>query len=607
MNDTDRPRIDPSLLMPVLLACCVPTLLAYNRPPSPVALNELTAVVLWGGVAAMTYRVVDSSRKFFLQIGALTGAIGLVAMSAIGSWGLGNLPMSMALPAFGLLMCAVLMVACGASAARVSSGPMAFAALALGLLLAGLASSGVAFVQVFAPAWTDIDWISPSNNVGVATGNLRQPNQLSSVLIWGLVAAVALHELRWLSRLTLWVVALPIVWAIELTSSRTGALNLIILFGWALLDRRLSRATRWLLASLPLLYGVIYGGMAWMNSTGLAQHIAVAGRARVLEKIGVGDVNSRLVLWQNTIEILIKEPWTGVGFGEFGISWFLSPLSTRPRDIFDNTHNLILQLTVELGVPLALLVIGLITIALVQGVARAKSASGDAGMAARGSLVMITTIGLHSMLEFPLWYAFFLLPTALAWGFLLGTPGTNETQAILDNTQGSSSGPTGNNWGLFAGLLMSLMGAWSIYQFQQIQQIFSKPQSPAYMKALLENGQNNKLYANYADYAIIMAHTGIPDISDSTIDLALSRALHKNIDHKMVIFLANRIAAQGHIDQARWLAQRLRESPNAATDSFFAPCKDPTNISFQCQWPVAEHNWREYANLVKPGRLNSAK
>ena len=35
---------------------------------------------------------------------------------------------------------------------------------------------------------------------------------------------------------------------------------------------------------------------------------------------------------------------------------------------------------------------------------------------------MVLMIGLHSLLEYPLWYAYFLLPAAWAWGFALGRP-----------------------------------------------------------------------------------------------------------------------------------------------------------------------------------------
>ena len=38
----------------------------------------------------------------------------------------------------------------------------------------------------------------------------------------------------------------------------------------------------------------------------------------------------------------------------------------------------------------------------------------------RAALVMVLMISLHSLLEYPLWYAYFLLPAAFAFGLCLG-------------------------------------------------------------------------------------------------------------------------------------------------------------------------------------------
>ena len=55
--------------------------------------------------------------------------------------------------------------------------------------------------------------------------------------------------------------------------------------------------------------------------------------------------------------MIAQQPWTGVGFGEFNFAWTLTPFPDRPMAFFDHTHNLPLQLAVELGLPLAALVL----------------------------------------------------------------------------------------------------------------------------------------------------------------------------------------------------------------------------------------------------------
>ena len=575
-----------------LLAATVPTLLAYNQPPSATLLNQCVAVALWGGVAMAL-----PAGRWVRSAWPLLAALGLMACAALASWWLGALPMSLALLALGLLAGAALMVVTGASAAQARdaagapTGPAAFAALAAGLLAAGVLGAAVALVQVFAPGATDGHWIAHSGLAGRAVGNLRQPNHLCSLLLWALVAAVALHELRWLPRAGLWALAVLLVWAVELTASRTGAVGLGLLLLWALLDRRLSPGARWLLAATPLLYAVAYGAMAWYGD--ISQQALGAG-ARLLAEGGVGGAatgidspNSRLNIWHNTLALIAANPWAGVGFGEFNFAWTLTAFDHRPTAFFDHTHNLPLQLAVELGLPGAAAVCGLLLLALWQGGRRAQRASGDAGVVARagGMLVLITL--LHSLVEYPLWYAYFLLPTALAWGFVLGTPADASTA-----TAAQPAPPARPGWGLAAGALMALGGALALLDYQRVVVIYAPTADSGSLAARISAGQHSPLFAHHADYAAA-TNNAPPD----SVALGLARAPHSLLDTRLMMGWASHLAVSGQagqLDQARWLAQRLREFDNRDADAFFAPCADGATVAFQCQAPLAVHSWREF-------------
>ena len=136
---------------------------------------------------------------------------------------------------------------------------------------------------------------------------------------------------------------------------------------WGLLDRRLSRPTRLLLLLSPLLYALAWLGLrAWAE----ASRHAFGGETRLAEADLSG---SRFGIWANTLGLIRQQPWTGVGFGEFNFAWTLTPFPGRPVAFFDHTHNLPLQLAVELGLPLAALVL-----ALLAGRAVARLAPGAA-------------------------------------------------------------------------------------------------------------------------------------------------------------------------------------------------------------------------------------
>ena len=132
--------------------------------------------------------------------------------------------------------------------------------------------------------------------------------------------------------------------------------------------------------------------------------------------------SSRFGAWANTMSLIQMHPWFGVGFGEFNFAWSMSEFPGRPTPFFDHTHNLILQFVVELGVPLGLLVLGLLGWAFWCAAqnCRRESRSANTDSPLRPAFALLALVLMHSMLEYPLWYAYFLLPTAFAFGLCLG-------------------------------------------------------------------------------------------------------------------------------------------------------------------------------------------
>ena len=577
------PTAAGALALPAtLLAACVPTLLAYSQPPSATLLNQCVAVALWGGVV-LALPPGRPPRAAW----PLLAALGVMALAVMASSGLGALPWSLGLQALGLLAGAALMVATGASAARSAAGPTAFAALAAGLLLAGVLGAGVALVQVFAPGWTDGNWIAHSGLVGRAVGNLRQPNHLCSLLLWALVSAVALHELRWLPRAALAGLALLLVLAVELTASRTGAVGLLLLLAWGALDRRLSPTARWLLVTTPLLYALCFGAMAWWGD--ISQHALGAG-ARVAAE-GAGSVadspNSRLNIWRNTLALIAANPWTGVGFGEFNLAWTLTAFAHRPTAFFDHSHNLMLQLAVELGLPLATLVLGLLVLALWRAGRLACGAAGLAGQAARAAAMLVVITMLHSLVEYPLWYAYFLLPTALAWGFVLGSPAAGVHAVGTGEGAAPAIQPL-PLWGALAGLLMAAGGALAVLDYQRVVVIYAPGDSSGSLQDRISQGQHSPLFAHHADYAACTNPT-----TPASAALGFVRAPHSLLDTRLMMAWAQDLASRSQTDQARWLAARLREFGNRDAEAFFEPCAAGGSGFFQCQPPAAAHSWRD--------------
>ena len=582
----------PLLLSPTvwlaLAATTLPTLLAWNVSPSPTALNQALAFVLWGGFAAMSMAGLQASAAARTappdttgaarRTGALLAALALLAGAAAASWGLGALPSSLGLSAIGTLAAAAVLVLAGAAVGLRADADRLFAALAWGLLLAGLLNVAVACVQVFAPALADGAVIARSSLPGRAVGNLRQPNHLSSLLLWACIAAVVLVQVGRLPRRAGAVAGLLLVGAVVLTASRTGLLSVLLLALWGVADRRLSRPVRGALLAAPLVYALAWGALAgWAAATAHS----FGGSARLAET----DISSsRFAIWSNTLDLIRQHPWTGVGWGEFNFAWTLTPFPGRPVALFDHTHNLPLQLAVELGLPLAAGVAGLLGWALWRAARAAwdggagdnvsgtvssnvsanvtgndSSTDSALGMARRGAVMAVLMIGLHSMLEYPLWYAYFLLPTAWLWGFALGAA---RPQAAAAGSWGIAAKPV-----LVAlGAATALGGGLAAADYSRVAAIFSAGSTQPLAQRVAA-GQRSLFFAHHADYAALTS--GLPIARQ---DQPFGRATHYLLDTRLMLAWARHRAALGDADGARHLAARLREFRNPGSRAYFAVC-----------------------------------
>lgn len=568
-------RVQPLQVTAALLSAALPPLLAYNLPPSPTLLNQCLAYALSGGFVALSLQGGSSLRGRALM-SAITAILAGVLTSTIG----GKLPAALALSTLGLLAGAAAMAWTGSDAAQRINSANTFVCFAAGLALAATLSSLVALVQVFAPDWADGNVIAHSGLAGRAVGNLRQPNHLCSLLLWGVVATIALMELRRIPVALAVALVAVMVFSVELSASRTGASGLVLLALWGILDRRLSRNARRLLVAAPVIYALSYGAMALY---GQWTHQAIGAEARIAagEATGIESPNSRTRIWANALALIAQQPWTGVGFGEFNLAWSLTSFPGRPTAFFDHTHTLPLQLAVELGLPLASLVMLLLIVALWQAWRRSSAAAGDVGMAARSAWMLVLLTGLHSLFEYPLWYAYFLLPAAFAWGFALGVPEAG-TAAAQPNP--------GNAWiGRLVGGAMLLGGAYAIIDYMRVVEIYAPGSNAGPLEARIAAGQRSLLFAHHADYAAATSADPLPGTR-----LAFRRAPHYLMDTRLMVAWARYLAANGQLDLARTLAARLREFRNPDSDEFFAPCTAGDTQAFQCQEPQAPHSWREF-------------
>jgi O-antigen ligase len=598
----------------LVLAAGLPPLLAYNQTPAATLYNQLLALAGWGLALLLWARATPNWREGLSSPAAIAMALLLVAPLSSVMWR--GLPASLGLSAAAILAAglAVLMLAQGLSRPQ---RLMAAEALCWGLLVAGGFSIAISLVQVFAPEWADGSVIARSGIAGRAVSNLRQPNHLASLMMWAAVAAVFITERRgW--RQALAPLLFACVFTVVLSASRTGFIGIGMLAVWGIVDRRLSRSARLALLATPLMLGVSWWLMAlWSAESGHA-----FGAASRLSE-GAGSP-SRMAILANAWALTKANPLLGVGWGEFNFAWSLTPFPGRPIAFFDHTHNLPSQLAVELGLPWAGAVLALLgwalwkawrgafdtstSIMLVVTLLGVGSAAGvykllgvesaavvvalvlgaglweilhspeaaDADVALRrAALMIVLTIGLHSLLEYPLWYAYFLLPACFALGLALPA--------------GEAAVPASPRVWQVVGAFFIAGCAFAVVDYQRVTVIYAPAEDAPPLSQRIANGQRSLFFAHQADYAAATSFPPGPRALD-----AARRTAFSLIDARLLMHWSQSLQATGDVQGARYLADRLREFRNPTGDTWFANCADAAAAAAmpQCVPASGVVDWR---------------
>lgn len=248
-------------------------------------------------------------------------------------------------------------------------------------------------------------------------GNLAQPNHFADYIALGLASLGLLSQQRRLKSGYAILLAIPLLFAMTLSGSRSSWLYLLLMIflAWRMSRREaamrpLLRYSLLLLAGFGLMHLIVQ--LPFMagaeNSTNTVQ--------RLLAYNGGGDTGGsvRLYLWHEAWLIFMQSPWLGTGFGQFAWHHFqLLPLlrASNISGLYNNAHNLIFQLAAEAGIAGLLALLASFGVWF-YGLRRAlPSAAHWWGYAALGVLAI------HSLLEYPLWYSYFLAIASI----LLGT------------------------------------------------------------------------------------------------------------------------------------------------------------------------------------------
>lgn len=354
------------------------------------------------------------------------------------------------------------------------------------------------------------DGSHPTTNI---FGHIGQRNQYAHYLMWGVIAGAYLFSIERMRGLLflLWSVWLSLMLAYA--GSRTVLLYVVAvaLIGIIWHARVRTAISRRLMLSLVLACGLIVAAQfllpyvqLWLSSL-THTHGAVASGIERLAANGDDMSSRRFAEMRKAWMVFRAHPTTGVGWSQYAAQSVA--LQTLPQfsasglnsGLFTNAHNLVLQLLAEMGWPItAVVLLGFLWViwpylsqrAMVEG-------------ALPLSCLAVTLI--HSMLEYPLWYLYFLA-MLVVFCALAPMPARSRGTTL----------PVFWRLVLFAGVAaMLVISVLSVPHYRELESLYSPTNQPATdarrIERLGEIIRTEPLYAFHALYSLDNYIEATPD------------------------------------------------------------------------------------------------
>ena len=281
----------------------------------------------------------------------------------------------------------------------------------LDLLFLALGAAAMVSVALALLQWLSIEaagmWVVALKSGMRPYANLAQPNHLATLLALGAVGLWRSYERRQIGGP---VAGLAMGWlgfGLVMAQSRTGWLFvLLLLVWWATMRRRTALRT----PASAVLTGAALFAAAIVLWEPLNEALLLQAGGTLSQRLQAGP---RGLMWQTMLEAVARSPWLGYGWNQVIAAQQAVAVDMPPvRRMIESAHNVVLDLALWAGMPLALIWVAAVGAWLVAQTRRCANADAWAVLAAIGALL------LHAQFEYPLEYAFFLLPLGLLMGTL---------------------------------------------------------------------------------------------------------------------------------------------------------------------------------------------
>ena len=280
--------------------------------------------------------------------------------------------------------------------------------LAYAFVLASLLSLPIELTQ-----WLDLSWSTPllmqASNIQRPFANMAQPNLLADLYLLGVVGVSWLYGRARIPGLLAWGVIALFLLGTALTGSRAAWINVVVLlfFYRYLRPQSTGRGQARVVMGLAAFFFVCA-----LVAPKVQVLLLQADQLDGLRQFSVASANSRISVWKMMARASLESPWFGFGWGQvIKVNFVFPDAMDVERGLFGQSHDLFLDLVLWNGYPLGIL-FSLAIVAWIWKLLRLQHDRANAHVQA-----VVAILCLHSLIEFPIYYSYFLFPA----GMLMGT------------------------------------------------------------------------------------------------------------------------------------------------------------------------------------------
>lgn len=315
-------------------------------------------------------------------------------------------------------------------------------------------------------------------------GNLRQPNHLATYAALGLMGVWWLFRTANLSLPWATVLTLLAASGVGLSGSRTGFIELGIVSMLLLIWRRTALRGEFLVFVLAPLWALAWVELLqWLAPLLSLQIDGIRGRE-------MASVPIRLSYWAEAWTLALMNPVAGVGWGNLGGARFMELPHIPGLPNTNNVHNLVMQLLAETGFATSALVLLPVAWALWRLPPWRVATDG-----ARWAWLVMAVVGVHSLLEYPLWYMNFLIPAALAFGAHMASSAEHHA--------GSAAMAVSGVWSRSLAVLLAVVSAAAFADYARVASVFKEDGRASPDLREVAAIQDTVLFRYYADRAVL--------------------------------------------------------------------------------------------------------